>query len=92
MAETLAHKNTYTFTVNMIMIQITFPTNPKVGDDFLAHNGSTYVWMGDRWSGAQAVLSGLASPFYDGEYASSTYNSNSDTTLEGGIDHVIGAN
>jgi hypothetical protein len=48
--------------------------------------------MGDRWSGAQAVLSGLADPFYDGAYASSTYNSNSDTTLDGGVNNVIGAN
>jgi hypothetical protein len=76
----------------MIMTVITFPTNPQIGDDFLAHNGATYVWMGDRWSGAQAVLSGRASPFYDGEYASSTYITNSDTTLDGGINNIIGAN
>ena len=76
----------------MIMTVITFPTNPEIGDDFLAHNGTTYIWMGDRWSGAQAVLSGRADPFFDGEYASSTYNPNSDTTLDGNTNNVIGAN
>ena len=74
------------------MTVITFPTNPEIGDYFLAYNSTTYVWMGDRWSGAQAVLIGLASPFYDGEYASSTYNSNLDATLDGGVNNGIGAN
>ena len=67
---------------------ITFPTNPKTGDEFLADNGSTYIWMGDRWSGSHAVLTGTAQPVFDGEYASST----SDNTLEGGVEHIIGAN
>jgi hypothetical protein len=48
--------------------------------------------MGDRWSGAQAAFNGLADPFYDGEYASSTYSSNLDTTLDGGVNNGIGAN
>jgi hypothetical protein len=74
------------------MTVITFPTNPQLGDDFLAYNGSTYVWMGDRWSGAQAIAVGRAAPFYDGGYASSTYNSNIDTTLDGGVNNGIGAN
>ena len=74
------------------MIVITFPTNPQLGDEFLAYNGKTYVWLGDRWSGAQAVAVGRAAPFYDGEYASSTYNSNIDTTLDGGVNNGIGAN
>ena len=67
---------------------IIFPTNPKTGDDFLADNGVTYIWMGDRWSGTQAVITGTAQPVFDGEYASSTL----DNTLEGGVEHIIGAN
>lgn len=67
---------------------ITFPTNPTTGDEYLADNGSTYIWMGDRWSGTQAVLSGMAQPVFDGAYASSA----SDNTLEGGVEHIIGAN
>jgi hypothetical protein len=69
-------------------MEIRFPTRPQVGDDFLADNGSTYIWTGDRWSSAAAVTNGLAQPVFDGEYASSV----ADTTLEGGVEHIIGAN
>ena len=71
--------------MSMIMA---FPQKPSVGDDFLADNGSTYIWMGDRWSGAQAVLNGLAEPVFDGEYADTT----ADTTLDGNATNIIGAN
>lgn len=73
------------------MAAITFPTNPKTGDEFVATNGVTYIWMDDRWNGTYAILTGKASPVYDGEYASSTYNSYRDNTLEGGTNNVIGA-
>lgn len=76
--------------LNNIM-SITFPTAPKLGDDFLATNGSTYIWMGNRWSGAQAILTGQAQPFFDGG-DSSPYNSSIDNTLEGGVTNIIGAN
>lgn len=71
-----------------IDMTITFPTNPTTGDDFLADNGSTYVWTGDRWSSSQAVQAGLAQPVFDGEYADAT----ADTTLDGGATNIIGAN
>jgi hypothetical protein len=67
---------------------IIFPTNPRIGDDFLADNGSTYIWTGDRWSGSAAVLNGKAQPVFDGEYSPSV----SDNTLDGGVEHIIGAN
>lgn len=67
---------------------IKFPTNPKTGDDFVADNGVTYIWMGDRWSGTHAVITGMAQPVFDGEYSSSI----SDNTLDGGVEHIIGAN
>jgi hypothetical protein len=70
---------------------ITFPPNPRTGDEFLADNGSTYIWMGDRWNGIYAVLTGRAQPVYDGAYASATYNSVLDNTLDGGANHRIGA-
>lgn len=72
-------------------MSITFPTNPVTGDDFLATNGSTYTWMGDRWSGVHAILNGQAAPFFDGG-DSSPYNSYVDNTLEGGVTNIIGAN
>ena len=73
------------------MSMIDFPTNPTMGDEFLADNGATYIWMGDRWSGSYAVVTGAAQPVIDGEDAS-PYNSALDNTLEGGVEHIIGAN
>jgi hypothetical protein len=70
---------------------ITFPSNPRLGAEFLADNGTTYVWMGDRWSGTHAILTGIAEPVIDGE-DSSPYNSLLDNTLEGSVEHIIGAN
>ena len=75
-----------TIKINMTMT-ITFPRNPQVGDDFLADNGSTYVWTGDRWSSSQAVQAGLAQPVFDGEYADAT----TDTTVDGNVTNIIGA-
>jgi hypothetical protein len=70
---------------------IAFPTNPATGNEFLADNGVTFIWMGDRWSGSYAVATGRAQPVFDGEDAS-PYNSVLDNTLEGGVEHIIGAN
>ena len=72
-------------------MRITFPTNPATGDEFLADNGSTYIWMGNRWSGIYAVLTGQAQPVFNGE-TSSPYNSALDNTLDGGVAQIIGAN
>lgn len=70
---------------------ITFPSNPSVGDDFLAENGSTYIWMGSFWSSALAVLTDRAEPVYNGGDAT-PYNSALDNTIEGGVENIIGAN
>lgn len=78
-------------TVNNIMTAITFPTDPTIGDDFLADNGSTYIWMGDRWSSAFSVIQGIAQPDIDGGYAS-PFNLALYNTLEGGVENIIGAN
>lgn len=73
------------------MSMITFPNNPRVGDDFLAENGSTYIWTGTFWSSALAVLTNRAEPVFDGGN-SSPYNSALDNTLDGGVENIIGAN
>lgn len=78
-------------TVNNIMTAITFPTDPTIGDDFLADNGSTYIWMGDRWSSAFSVIQGIAQPVIDGGHAS-PFNLALYNTLEGGVENIIGAN
>ena len=63
---------------------LTFPSTPVAGQEFVADNGSTYIWSGTYWSSALAVLAGRAEPISDGEYASSTYNPLSDKILDGG--------
>ena len=75
-----------TFTNPVVIVD--FPTSPIAGDEFLADNGSTYMWTGDRWSSIPAILSGTALPAYDGGYSTST----ADTTLDGGLTNIIGAN
>lgn len=61
-----------------------FPSTSTVGQEYVADNGSTYIWTGTYWSSVLAVLSGRAQPILDGEYASSTYNPLVDKILDGG--------
>jgi hypothetical protein len=71
--------------------QITFPSNPKVGDDFIADNGSTYIWTGSFWSSALASLTGRADPIINGG-DSTPFDAQIDNTLDGNEQHIIGAN
>ena len=64
---------------------IVFPSNPVTGQEFLADNGVTYIWMGDRWSATQAILTGQAQYTIDGLYAGSEYNPLIDATIDGGL-------
>ena len=60
---------------------ITFPTNPALGQEYLADNGVTYNWMGTYWSNAVPTAAGTA--FYTavgGSSATETFNN----TLDGG--------
>lgn len=70
------------------VITVSFPANPTVGAEFVADNGSTYIWRGDRWSSTYAILTGAAQPVIDGAYAASE----PDNTLDGGVENIIGAN
>ena len=71
--------------------QITFPSNPQVGDDYVADNGSTYIWTGAFWSSALSVITGRAEPIVNGGDAT-PYSATIDNTLEGNQQHIIGAN
>ena len=64
---------------------IVFPSNPTTGQEFLADNSVTYIWMGDRWSAAQAILTGQAAYTIDGLYAGSVYNPLIDATIDDGL-------
>ena len=64
-----------------MIMAITFPTTPALGQEYLADNGVTYNWMGTYWSNAVPTAAGTA--FYTavgGSAASETFNN----TLDGG--------
>jgi hypothetical protein len=64
-----------------MIMAITFPTNPALGQEFLADNGVTYEWQGTHWSNAVPTAAGTA--FYTavgGSSATEDFNS----TLDGG--------
>ena len=63
---------------------IQFPTSPDPGDQYLADNGVTYIWVGSRWSAVQAITSGQAQYTLEGGYADFEYNSSVDSTTDGG--------
>ena len=63
---------------------ISFPSNPQVGQEFLADNAITYTWTGDRWSATEAIVQGRAQYAIDGEYAGSPFIPDIDQILDGG--------
>lgn len=70
--------------VNTHMTAITFPTNPTVGQEYIPDNAAVYVWLGDRWSTAWPVQRGQAYSVADGGYSATTYNEQTDNTIDGG--------
>ena len=63
---------------------IYFPPNPTTGQDYVGQNGVTYTWMGNRWSGVNALAQGRADYFIDNGDASFIYNALRDAELDGG--------
>jgi hypothetical protein len=63
---------------------ITFPTDPELGQEYVADNSATYQWIGSRWSTQVPWLAGRAQYVVDGGGADQTYNDNLDNTLGGG--------
>lgn len=60
---------------------ITFPTDPALGQEFLADNGVTYEWQGTHWSNAVPTAAGRAYYTAVGGFANTDdFNS----TLDGG--------
>ena len=47
--------------------------------EFVGDNGVTYIWAGDRWSSALAIVRKTARFIVDGEYADAT----ADNILDG---------
>jgi hypothetical protein len=63
---------------------IYFPDEPYLGQQYVGVNGVTYTWMGDRWSGVNALEHGRAEYFIDNGDASFVYNATRDAELDGG--------
>jgi hypothetical protein len=67
---------------------ITFPQNPISGQEYVALNGATYVWLGNRWSSVVAINNGTAAFIEEGGDAytwDTPVNNDYDTTLDGGL-------
>ena len=56
-----------------------FPSDPVLDQEFLADNGVTYIWAGNRWSSALGITQGRARYIIDGQYSDSLM----DNTLDG---------
>ena len=63
---------------------IQFPENPAVGQEYVLATGVTYVWVGDRWSAARALETGVYQYTIDGGYADFEFNPDIDNELNGG--------
>jgi C1A family cysteine protease len=63
---------------------IQFPTDPAVGQEYLAENTVTYIWTGDRWSAARAITTKKYVFAVNGSYADWEYNPVIDDLLDGG--------
>jgi hypothetical protein len=66
---------------------ITFPTDPTTGQEYVALNGATYVWLGNRWSSVVAINNQTAAYIAEAGDAftwDTPTNNLYDTTLDGG--------
>lgn len=79
------------FKINIVMA-ITFPTRPNIGQEFLADNAVTYVWTGNTWNSSIPIHNGSAEYANYGGSASSVYNDLLDNTLDGGGGHYDNKN
>ena len=63
---------------------IAFPADPIIGQEYVADNAVTYIFLGDRWSAGNAVTTKKSSFVNDGSYSDWEYNPLIDNTLDGG--------
>ena len=63
---------------------IYFPEEPSTGQVYVGTNGVSYTWMGDRWSGTNALETGRADFFVEGGDSSFEYIAQRDNILDGG--------
>lgn len=63
---------------------ITFPSDPTVGQIYVADNTISYLWTGNRWSAFQAIQQARIEYYLDGLYPESLYDPLIDKLLDGG--------
>ena len=63
---------------------IQFPSDPAMGQEYVAENTVTYIWTGDRWSAARAITNKQYFFTHNGSYSDWEYNSLTDNLLDGG--------
>ena len=61
-----------------------FPPNPAEGQRYVAVNGVTYTWLGNRWNSVQAIEEGVAEYYIDNGDAFFDYDPDLDAELDGG--------
>ena len=69
------------------MTTVFLPTNPTLGQEYVATNGATYTWLGNRWSSAVAIEQNTAVPYYEGGNSATwptIVNNPTDNTADGG--------
>jgi len=62
---------------------LVFPSNPTLGDLYVADNTVTYIWTGTAWDSAIPVHNGLTEFVYEGGESEFIYTI-LDNTLDGG--------
>jgi hypothetical protein len=63
---------------------IDLPLNPMLYQQYVANNGVTYTWLGNRWNAEIAVRQGTSYFYYEGADAAFDYNEVIDDELDGG--------
>jgi len=71
------------------MTTLTMPQNPTIGQEYVADNTVTYIWMGDRWSAGNAITTKKSSFVIDGSYSDWEYNPSIDNALDGGASNGV---
>ena len=66
------------------MSAITFPTATAQGQEYVAENGVTYIWMGAFWSSRQASETGRSFLVYECGDSAFEFNELTDIELDGG--------
>lgn len=70
------------------MTAIYLPPHPVQGQEYVAINGATYTWLGNRWSSTQAIKNRTAAFYIEGgdstTWATAEQINPGDNVLDGG--------